>query len=197
MASDGADLAPTSELIIKTSLALFAEKTYAGTSMREIAAAVGVKPASLYNHYASKEDILWEIVQRAWAVLNGMQAEAASNTHSTPERFRTFVRTHTRFHAQEPQLAQITNLLFGSLGRRRYRQVVKMRSDYERTLRDLLRSGRAEGAFNVPDERVTSFAILEVGMGVARWFHEGRGLTLEQLCDVHEALALRMAGYTG
>lgn len=190
------EVAPRSESIISTALDLFTEQNYEGTSMREIAAAVGVQPASLYNHYGSKEDILWEIVNRAWDELRRMQAEAADGLADTLEQFRAFVRTHTHFHAQEPQLAQIVNRQLNSLQKRRYRRVVALRDEYEHGLRHLLIRGAEEHLFHIVEARLTSFAILEVGMGVARWFQEGHGVTIGELCDVHEELALRMAGYS-
>lgn len=49
--------ATTREKIIYHALKLFAAKGYDGVSMREIAAAVGIQGASLYNHFKGKEDI--------------------------------------------------------------------------------------------------------------------------------------------
>lgn len=49
----------TKETILVNATLLFAQKSYAGVSMREIAEATGIKPASLYNHFSSKE-ILWQ-----------------------------------------------------------------------------------------------------------------------------------------
>ena len=47
----------TKEKIISESLKLFSQKGYDGVSMREIAYAVGIKGASIYNHFKGKEDI--------------------------------------------------------------------------------------------------------------------------------------------
>ena len=47
----------TKEKIIYESLKLFSQKGYDGVSMREIAAAVGIKGASIYNHFKGKEEI--------------------------------------------------------------------------------------------------------------------------------------------
>ena len=49
---------PTKRRILICAVDLFAVQGYTETSVRDIAAAVGIKPASLYNHFSSKEDIL-------------------------------------------------------------------------------------------------------------------------------------------
>ena len=51
----------TREKILNESLDLFAAKGYHGTSMREIAKAVGIKGSSIYNHFSGKEDIFSEL----------------------------------------------------------------------------------------------------------------------------------------
>lgn len=47
----------TKDKIIVESLKLFSRKGYDGVSMREIATAVGIKGASIYNHFSGKEEI--------------------------------------------------------------------------------------------------------------------------------------------
>ena len=47
----------TKQRILEVSLTLFSKNGYEGVSIREIAAAVGIKGASIYNHFKSKEDI--------------------------------------------------------------------------------------------------------------------------------------------
>lgn len=47
----------TKENIMYQALTLFSDRGYEGVTMRDIASAVGIKAASLYNHFKSKEDI--------------------------------------------------------------------------------------------------------------------------------------------
>lgn len=47
----------TKRLICERALEVFAEKGYAATTMRDVAAAVGMRDASLYSHYPSKQAI--------------------------------------------------------------------------------------------------------------------------------------------
>ena len=53
----------TKAKILKISIELFAEKGYENVTVREIAAKVGIKGSSIYNHFSSKENILEEILE--------------------------------------------------------------------------------------------------------------------------------------
>lgn len=44
----------TRELIMQEALDLFAAKGYAAVSMRDIAAAVGIRASSIYHHFSGK-----------------------------------------------------------------------------------------------------------------------------------------------
>lgn len=54
----------TKSAILETALDLFSKEGYAGTSIRNIAAAVGIRESAIYNHFKSKEDILKAIVNQ-------------------------------------------------------------------------------------------------------------------------------------
>lgn len=53
----------TKDNIMYQALTLFSDRGYEGVSMRDIASKVGIKAASLYNHYESKEDIFNSIIE--------------------------------------------------------------------------------------------------------------------------------------
>jgi len=53
----------TKDKILRAAVRLFSDRGYDKVSMRDIAAAVGVKAASIYNHYNSKEELLKSIYE--------------------------------------------------------------------------------------------------------------------------------------
>ncbi|MDO5291577.1 MAG: TetR/AcrR family transcriptional regulator [bacterium] len=53
----------TKERIAYEALTLFAKKGYKGTSVKNIADAVGIKDSSLYKHFSSKQDILDSVME--------------------------------------------------------------------------------------------------------------------------------------
>ena len=54
----------TKKKILEEALKLFAQRGYVGTSMSDIATALGVTKAALYKHYTSKQQILDSIVEK-------------------------------------------------------------------------------------------------------------------------------------
>ncbi|WP_054697019.1 TetR/AcrR family transcriptional regulator [Syntrophomonas palmitatica] len=53
----------TKERIREAALSIFANKGYEGATMQEIAEAVGINKASIYNHYKGKEDLFFAVYQ--------------------------------------------------------------------------------------------------------------------------------------
>src|SRR5688572_14180620 len=80
--------------ILDESAALFLRRGYNATSLREIADAVGMKAGSLYYHFASKEDLLVEILERGMEVMQTAFDEAAASALDPRDRLRAHVRAH-------------------------------------------------------------------------------------------------------
>lgn len=54
----------TAERILDAAEALFAERGFAGTTMRDVAEAVGIRTPSLYNHFESKDELYAAVLER-------------------------------------------------------------------------------------------------------------------------------------
>src|SRR5438128_10158760 len=75
--------------------ALFRERGYAATSVRDIAQALNLQGGSLYAHMASKEDVLWSIVTRAADRFYAEVAPIAARDETTPKlKLRDMIRAH-------------------------------------------------------------------------------------------------------
>src|SRR3954451_11572954 len=75
--------------------ALFRERGYAATSVRDIAQALNLQGGSLYAHMASKEDVLWSIVTRAADRFNSELGPIAAGATAAPaERLRRMIHAH-------------------------------------------------------------------------------------------------------
>jgi len=96
----------TRERILDAAEQLFAERGLAGTAVRDIAAGVGLNPASLYNHFAGK-DVLYEaVLERGLQPVMELLVELSSGeqTRDTEDRAIDRVVTHL---AGSPNLAKL------------------------------------------------------------------------------------------
>jgi AcrR family transcriptional regulator len=195
--TDKAVRAPTSARIMDVASHLFSTVGYEATSMRAIARSVGVQPASLYNHYPSKEHILWAIIGQTTLDLERQQVTRCVDPSTATQKLRSFVRIHVGYHAANTRDAKIANVQLQSLSADHLKEIVAFRARYEAMLADLLQEGCDSGEFTTPDSKLAAFAILQMGIGVSYWFRPGGPLSVDQVCDVYEDFALSILGAPG
>jgi AcrR family transcriptional regulator len=84
------------EIIIVQAAKLFKEKGYKAASMRELATAVGVEAASLYNHIDSKNDLLnaicMNVANRYTSHINSIESEQSTVIN----KFEKLLRFHVK-----------------------------------------------------------------------------------------------------
>ncbi|MHB8506729.1 MAG: TetR/AcrR family transcriptional regulator [Acidimicrobiales bacterium] len=190
MARRGED-APTPDRILGAAAERFATKGFHATTTREIAAAAGVRGASVYHHFPSKETILYRIA------LGTMQellagARAAVDTAVGPERqLRRLVECHVRYHAEHPLPARVADEQLHALDPDRRAEVVQVRDTYERLLRGILLDGRDRLGWQVDDVDVATYAIATMATGVCVWFRGDGRLPVDAVASIYGDLAVR------
>ncbi len=185
-----------SDRILHAAIVLFKARGYHGASVRELAQAVRIEPASLYYHFPSKQAILSALFERIMdALLDGLDGAMASGT--TPEeQLRSAVRFHVLFHIARQDEAFISHSELRSLSAPNRRRIIAKRDRYEQTIRTLLTTGVRAGSFAIADVRLTSTAILVMCSGVSDWF-VGRGrLNADGVADRYADLVVRLVART-
>ena len=81
----------TKEEILAATIPLFAEKGYAGVSMREIARTVGLKAASLYHHFPNKQTLYIEAMVQAYSKYADLMHESFTLQASPEMRLRHLI----------------------------------------------------------------------------------------------------------
>src|SRR5919201_431500 len=85
---------------------LFAQKGYHGTSIGDLAAAMGVQKASLYSHIASKEDLLYETMREGAEAFHAA-LDAIDERLPATEKIRRALRAHLRIVAEQLDVATV------------------------------------------------------------------------------------------
>jgi AcrR family transcriptional regulator len=98
--------ASTSERILDAAEFHFAGRGFAGASMREIAASVDLNPASLYNHFASKQALYEAVLERGLRPIFEL-LDALHSTDWSPESLNHETNTLLARLARRPHLARL------------------------------------------------------------------------------------------
>ncbi|MBQ7942483.1 MAG: TetR/AcrR family transcriptional regulator [Lachnospiraceae bacterium] len=105
----------TREIILQEALNLFAEKGYAAVSMRDLAAAVGIKASSIYYYFKGKQELFDALIQQANDIKDMMRMnfmKALGNVGSVAEE--PFVQAGVFFltgYFQNPQISLLLRVL--------------------------------------------------------------------------------------
>lgn len=185
----------TRRVLLNCALGLFAERGFAGASIRDIASAAGVQPATLYGHFASKEQILAEIVEAAHAEHHRRLAAAVLESGADPiDQLTAVVREHVLVHAGYPMLTVVANAEVHALSSELGRVARDFRSRSEQLISDIVQRGTELGVFDPIDTWLALAAIGAMGIRVANWYTDDHELTAERVADIYAEYACRIVG---
>ena len=171
------------EEVFQAAAELMVQRGYAGTSMGDLAKAVGMTKAGLYHHISSKQDMLLQILLHAMEGLERTVIEPAKRITDPEERLREMIRLHVRGlfdHGLE------TALLFPE---RRHlepaqQQVVGQQIEsYLGLIREAMRELAGEGKLRDLDTGIAARHLLQTIAGIARWYTKASGVTEAQLVE--------------
>ncbi len=173
---------------------LFARKGYHGTSIGDLADALGVQKGSLYAHIASKEDLLYETLSDGAAAFHGALDRIPEDVPPA-EKIRLALRGHLRVVAEQLDVATVFVQEWRYLEGVRLEAFVAERRRYEERIRELLREGRDLGDLRSDlDESAAALLLLSAANWAYTWLQAGRDT--DELADRFFALLVDgMRGY--
>jgi TetR/AcrR family transcriptional regulator, cholesterol catabolism regulator len=172
---------------------LFHANGYAATSVRDIARALDIQGASLYAHVASKEDVLWSIVDTtATTFERGADAAVEDASAADPiDRLAALVEAHVETVTNDPERASVFVTEWRHLSPDRRAAIAARRDAYEARFRDAIRDGIAVGEFRQTDPDLAATFLLTALNGIATWYRPDGRLTPDRIADHYVDLALR------
>ncbi|WP_206055577.1 TetR/AcrR family transcriptional regulator [Nocardioides sp. GY 10127] len=168
--------------------ACFAEQGYHAVGMREIAEAVGIRGASLYNHFGSKEEILHAIALRMTRDWDEQHLPVLETGGPPDERLAALVRAHVLSLAEHRVEHLVSLRELSALTPEHRAQVVDYRRYYQRRVRDVIAAGVRAGVFTVEDASRAAIAVLDMLNGIVWWLRDDHDL--EALADAYVTFAV-------
>jgi len=180
--------------LLAAAIELFAEQGYHATKTRDIAARIGMSTGAMYAHFRSKEDLLFEISltghRRGVATLAGAATDVADPADQLARMVRAFSVYHARFH----MIGKIVHYELYGMTQEHLAQVLEVRRHTATLIEDVIRRGVESDVLTAPDVTGTGRAVLSLCVDVARWYHDHRDETPQEIGDLNAQLALRMLG---
>jgi AcrR family transcriptional regulator len=170
---------------------LFRRNGYAATSVRDIARALDMQGASLYAHVASKEAVLWSIVDRVASRFERAAEAAVDSPRDPVDTLAALVRGHVAAVTEDVGEAQVFIHEWRHLSADRRATVLERRDAYEARFRRAIAAGIADGAFTMTDPLVATTFILTACNGIPTWYRSDGPVRPAELADRYADMAVR------
>jgi AcrR family transcriptional regulator len=180
--------------LLAAAVEAFAAMGFHGTTTRDIAAAAGMSPAALYVHHRSKEDLLYLISRTGHELTLEVVRDGVARSQEPAEQLAAVVRAFTLHHARGHTRARIVNYELAALSAEHYAEIAGYRKAIEAEVRQVVEAGVAAGVFHTDDPRMTTLALLSLGVDVGRWYRDEGGWSPEDVAEHYSRLALAMVG---
>jgi AcrR family transcriptional regulator len=180
--------------VLDTAARLFHERGYQGTTMDEIAAAVGLTKGSLYHHFASKTEILTAIYEEA-ADLVVAHTRKLGEDEPPEVVFGSLVRDileliaehryHVTVYYQEMRWVREW------LPKKDAARIQKKVRSYIDYVESVIQRGIDAGTLRDVDPRVAAYALIGMASWSYQWYDPEGKLDLDTITELFTSIYLR------
>jgi TetR/AcrR family transcriptional regulator, cholesterol catabolism regulator len=161
---------------------LFDRFGYRETSMDKIAEEVGIKKASVYYYFPSKDRLLIEMHdEMIELIIASHEARMEPGTASASELILGMMTDIVSLQETHPGSLRVFFEHYRELPEPERTRILERRAVYERYLRDQLQRGVDDGEFRPLDVRLAAFAIFGIANWTYQWFSPSGPATAEQV----------------
>ncbi len=166
-------MTPRRDELVRTSARLFAERGYHGTSMGDIAEAMGVQKGSLYSLTASKQALLVEAMREGATAFHA-SLDTVPEDAPAVDRVREALRAHLRVVEAQLDVATVFTREWRFLEPEAREDAVAERRRYEERWRALFREGVEQGELRIDlDADAAALLVLSAANWAYTWLRPG------------------------
>ena len=155
------------EEIKRKAITLIARNGFGSMSLRQLARESGIQVGSVYQHYRSKEEILFEVVQDYLDNLLTFWRERAPRGRHTPAaRLRAFVESYVEHFLDCYDQGLVSTFELRRLKGPMWDEVRKTKAIYEAELQGIVQEGMRSGAFRGTNASLVAIALLAMLTGL-------------------------------
>lgn len=176
---------PMADVILREAAILFQDKGYLGATTRELGVAVGIRGASVYYHFKTKEDILYAICLESLRRLTERVSPVDGDGLDPLQRLRRLIETHVVNILDDRHMhaTMLTEVRYLSPERRR--EVTQKRDEYEAIMCTAIAAAQEAGEIrsDVTARRLT-LSLLSLLNWTIFWYRADGELSVEQMATM-------------
>ena len=179
-------MATRREELTREAARLFAERGFHGTSMGDLADALGVQKGSLYSLTGSKQELLFATMREGATAFHAA-LDAVPDDAAAVERIRLALRGHLRVVAEQIDVATVFTREWRYLEGDYRDEILDERRRYEERWRALFREGVESGGLRTDlDGGAATLLVLSAANWAYTWLTPGRDT--DELADRFTAI---------
>jgi AcrR family transcriptional regulator len=179
--------------VYEAAIALFGARSYDAVSVRDLANALGMAPGGIYAHVPSKQHLLFELVRLGHEEHRDRLKEALLSAGASPvDQIRALATAHVKVHLEYPALARVTNREVRALSEEHLAMVLRIRSESEHMLLDVIERGTRMEVFDPFHPRLAVLAIAAMGGRAAEWWSPEFETPVDEIAATYAEYALRL-----
>lgn len=171
------------ELILRKAAAMFREKGFAATSMRDLAESVGIEAASLYNHIRSKNEILEAICFDVANRFNTNMEILESNQQTSIAKVESLLRFHIRQMIENYEEVYVSDREWKHLEEPYLSNFQTQRRNYRKKFAAIIEDGIHKGEILRIDAPTAVLIVLHAVSGIESWHRSKAKINAEELED--------------
>lgn len=172
------------ETITEVAVKLFSEHGYTGTTMRDIATAVGMLPGSLYAHIDSKETLLVDVVQSGIERFLAIEQSLSTSGANATDRLRLAIKAHVAVVAENPERTLVVFHQWRYLSEPNRAGAAAMRRRYAETYSTIIEEGIKTGEFSPHlDLRIAVYGVLGALNWTPEWYSSQGPYSADEIGD--------------
>jgi AcrR family transcriptional regulator len=171
------------ELILLKAAAMFREKGFAATSMRDLAETVGIEAASLYNHIRSKNEMLETICFEVANRFNANIEVVESDNQSSIKKIETLLRFHIRQMVDHYEEVYVSDREWKHLDEPYLSNFQTQRRNYRKKFAAIIESGIQKNEIRKIDAPTAVLILLHAVSGIESWHRSTAKINAKELED--------------
>lgn len=170
---------------------LFCRKGYNRTTVRDLAAEVGILSGSIFHHFKNKDEILFGVMAEVVNALTEALKGALAQAHTPMDKVRALIHTELSFiHGPTGDAATVLVYEWASLPGEYQQQILQSREVYDQLWEQTLSDAREQHLLDMEPDVMRQLLHGAIAWSV-HWFREGAGLSLDDLVERVTHLAIK------